>query len=91
MPDVLGSELRLRETQPVRSSRRAIARRKLMPHVSFSGLNDSVLNGIAISVTQPCSSIVDAVYQMPSQSHCSSLMFWNSPSWRRPLGFVRKR
>ena len=38
MPDVLGSELRLRETQPVRSSRRAIARRKLMPHVSLLGI-----------------------------------------------------
>ena len=38
MPDVLGSELRLRETQPVRSSRRAIARRKLMPQVSLLGI-----------------------------------------------------
>ena len=91
MPDVLGSELRLRETQPVRSSRRAIARRKLMPQVSLLGSNDSVLNGIAISVIQPRSSTVEAVYQMPSQFHCSSLMFWNSPSWRRPFGFVMKR
>jgi hypothetical protein len=47
-----------------------------MPHVSLLGSNDKVLNGIAISVTQPCSSIVEAVYQMPRQSHCSSLMFW---------------
>ncbi len=29
-------------------------------------------------MTQPCSSIVEAVYQMPSQSHCSSLTFWKS-------------
>ena len=41
---------------------------KLMPQVSLLGSNDSVLNGIAISVIQPRSSIVAAVSQMPSQS-----------------------
>ncbi len=75
MPAVLGPVWRLRETQPMRSSRRPMPRRKLMPQVSPSGSNEIVFSGIRISAVQPSSSMLAAAYQMPCHSHSVSVTF----------------
>ena len=91
MPATLGFTSRLRDSQAMLSLVLRRTRRKLMPQVSELGLNDSVWNGIRISTDQPPASVVAAASQMPSQLPSTSLMFWNKPSQRTPLGFTSKR
>ena len=53
VPATPGFICRLRDTHPSVSPLRWIVRSKLMPQSLLFGLNDSVLNGIAISAVQP--------------------------------------
>ncbi len=66
-----------------------MVRLTLNPQVSRPGLKLRVLNGSAISATQPSSSIEAFPSQMPSQARffsCPSLVSSASPLW--PNGFI---
>jgi hypothetical protein len=75
-PKMLGLYVRLRDTHAISSPRRRMPRPKLKPQSVVEGSNGRVLNGIAISATQPVSSMDAAVSQMTVQSLWNELMLW---------------
>jgi hypothetical protein len=75
-PRMLGLYVRLRDTHAISSPRRRMPRPKLKPQSAVEGSNGSDLNGIAISATQPVSSMLAAVSQITVQSLWNELMFW---------------
>ncbi len=79
-PIVERSVLRLREIQAMPSFLRSMLRTKFMRQLVAAGSNDSVLNGIAISSTQPSGVTRAAACQIPSQSNCRCVTPSKMPS-----------